>query len=116
MAEAMLALEGCRCVGLGVQTPLWDIALAARAYRADIVALSFTGCMNPNQVVDGLGELRDKLPAAVQLWAGGSAPVLVRRAVPGVLPLGSLEELPAALRHWRNVAGSHPQAASASLA
>jgi methanogenic corrinoid protein MtbC1 len=116
MAEALLALEGCRCVGLGVQTPLWDIVLAAGAYRADIVALGFTGCMNPNQVVDGLAELRRKLPPAVQLWAGGGAPVLVRRTMPGVLPLGSLQELPAALSHWREGAGSRPSAATSPLA
>lgn len=101
MAEAVLALEGCRCVALGVQTPLWDTVLAAAAYGADIVALSFTGCMNPNQVVDGLAELRAKLPPAVQVWAGGSAPVLVRRAVHGVRALASLEEVPAELRRWR---------------
>ena len=116
MAEALLGLEGCRCVSLGVQTPLWDIVLATGAFRADIVALGFTGCMNPNQVVDGLTELRGKLPAAVQLWAGGSAPVLVRRAVPGVSPLGSLHELPAALRHWRDGAAPRPQAAPPLLA
>jgi MerR family transcriptional regulator, light-induced transcriptional regulator len=101
MAEAMLALEGCRCVALGVQTPLWDTVLAATAYGADIVALSFTGCMNPNHVVDGLAELRAKLPQGVQVWAGGSAPVLVRRAVPGVHALASLAEVPAELRRWR---------------
>jgi hypothetical protein len=84
MAEAVLALEGAHCVSLGVQTPLWDIALAAKAYRADIVALSFTACLQPNQVVDGLAELRSKLPPAVALWVGGSAPVLHRRRVPGV--------------------------------
>ncbi|MBC7938917.1 MAG: MerR family transcriptional regulator, partial [Chitinophagaceae bacterium] len=38
MAEAMLVLEGCLCVSLGVQTPLWDTVLAAAAHRADIVA------------------------------------------------------------------------------
>lgn len=116
MAEAVLALEGCRCVSLGVQTPLWDIVLAAGAYHADIVALGFTGCMNPNQVADGLAELRGKLPAAVQLWAGGSAPVLVRRAVAGVLPLASLQELPAALRRWREGAEPWTRAAPSPLA
>ena len=84
--------------------------------RADIVVLGFTGCLNPNQVVDSLVELRGKLPTVVQLWAGGSAPVLVRRTVPGVLPLGSLQELTAALRHWRERAGSRPPAASPPLA
>ncbi len=101
MAEAMLAIEGCRCTSLGVQTPLWDIVLAARAHRANVVALSFTGCMNPNQVVDGLTELRTKLPAAVEVWAGGSAPVLHRRRVDGVLPLGSLDLIAGEVERWR---------------
>jgi DNA-binding transcriptional MerR regulator/methylmalonyl-CoA mutase cobalamin-binding subunit len=101
MAEALLALEGCSCVPLGVQTPLWDIVLAAQAYRVDVVGLSFTGCMNPNQIADGLAELRSKLPPAVDLWAGGSAPVLHRRPVGGVTPFASLEALPAELQRWR---------------
>jgi MerR family transcriptional regulator, light-induced transcriptional regulator len=107
MAEAMLALEGCSCVSLGVQTPLWDIVLASAAHRADIVALSFTGCMNPNQVVEGLTELRQKLAAPVRVWAGGSAPVLHRRRVEGVEPLGTLDEIPAQLKRWRTSA-MHP--------
>jgi DNA-binding transcriptional MerR regulator/methylmalonyl-CoA mutase cobalamin-binding subunit len=101
MVEARLALDGCRCVSLGVQTPVWDIALAARAYRSDVVVLSFTACMSPNQIIDSLTELRSKLPAAVHLWAGGSAPALQRRAVPGVLALHLLDELPTALQRWR---------------
>lgn len=101
MAEALLALEGCRCVSLGVQTPLWDIVLGAKALKADVVALSFTGCMNPNQVVDGLTELRSKLPPQVALWAGGSAPVLHRRRVEGVTPIATLAGIPPALRDWR---------------
>ncbi len=98
MAEAVLAMEGCRCLSLGVQTPLWDIVLAAKAYRADVVALSFTGCTNPNQVADGLAELRGKLPPSVALWAGGSAPVLHRRPVAGVQAFATLTEIPAALQ------------------
>ena len=101
MAEAVLALEGCRCVSLGVQTPLWDMVLAATALRSDIVALSFTGCMNPNQVADGLSELRLKLPARVALWAGGGAPVLHRRPVQGVQSFNTLADMPTALQQWR---------------
>ena len=101
MAEAMFSLEGCACMSLGVQTPLWDTVLAAGAHRSDIVALSFTGCMNPNQVVDGLTEIRQKLPDHVRIWAGGSAPVLFRRRVDGVEPLLNLEELPGQVRQWR---------------
>lgn len=110
MAEALLALEGCRCVSLGVQTPLWDITLAAAACRSDVILLAFSGCVGPNQTIDGLLELRRKLPAHVALWAGGSAPVLHRRVVPGVLALAALDELPQALRQLRQQGcpGSRP--------
>lgn len=104
MAEAMLAIEGCRCTSLGVQTPLWDIVLAARAHRTNVVALSFTGCMNPNQVFDGLTELRAKLPPQVEIWAGGSAPVLHRRRVGGVLPLATLDDVLPEVERWRAAA------------
>lgn len=105
MAEPLFALEGCSCLSLGTQTPLWDTMLAATAHGSDIVALSFTGCMNPNQIHDGLVELRQMLPPQIQVWAGGTAPVLHRRPVEGVLALGSLESIAAALGDWRQGAG-----------
>lgn len=101
MAEALLTLEGCVCVPLGPQTPVWDLVRAARAYRADIVALSHSGCLNPNQVVTYLAELAGRLDPGVQLWAGGSAPVLHRRPMPGVRALDSFDAMPGLLRVWR---------------
>ncbi len=104
MAQAMFALEGCHCISLGLQTPVWDTVLAARAYDADIVALSFTGCMGPNPIIDGLAELAAKLPPAVQVWAGGSAPVLHRRSVPRVRAMAGFEGLAGELQRWRQAA------------
>lgn len=103
MAEAALAVEGCRCVSLGVQTPVWDIVLAAQAYAVDVVALGFTASVNPNHVLDGLAELRAKLPATVALWAGGAVPVLQRREIDGVQPVPTLDALGGALQAWRAV-------------
>ena len=101
MAEALLTLQGCRCVSLGLQTPVWDIVLAARAHAVDIVALSFTGCLNPNQAFDGLCELRTKLPEPVEIWAGGAAPVLHRRRTAGVEPLAAIEAIFGQVERWR---------------
>ncbi len=105
MAEALMALEGARCVSLGTGTPLWDIALAAQAQRADVVALSFSGYLNPNQVVDGLAELREKLPASIELWAGGAAPALHRRPVSGVRPIARIDQCREQLAAWRARSG-----------
>lgn len=113
MAQALLALEGADCISLGVAMPLWDITLAVRALECDVVALSFTGCMNPNQVVDGLAELRGKLAAGVEVWAGGAAPALQRRPVAGVRPIQALEAVGDAVRHWRAQAQSAPRPSAA---
>jgi len=103
MAEAIFALEGCRCISLGVQTPIWDIVLAASAQPTDIVALSFTGCINPKQLLDGLEELRARLPARTEIWAGGSCAVLDRRGVAGVRRVAGLREIELALNDWRRM-------------
>lgn len=102
MAEAIFTLEGARCISLGVMTPLWDIVLAARAQQADMVALSFSSILSPAAVVDGLTELREKLPHATELWAGGSSAALRRRALRGVRALRTLDQIAPALAQWRH--------------
>jgi DNA-binding transcriptional MerR regulator len=106
MAEATFALEDCHCISLGVQTPVWDIALAAEAQRADIVALSFSSAVNANQALDGLAELRGRLQATVEIWAGGRCPTLHRRPPQGVLALRTLDAVAPALQHWRQLNAS----------
>lgn len=101
MSEALMSLDGARCISLGTATPVWDIVLAAAAQRVDIVALSFSGCMNPNQIVEGLAELRARLPARVEIWAGGAAPALHRRPLGGVLAIARIEQVHEALAAWR---------------
>jgi methanogenic corrinoid protein MtbC1 len=98
MAEALFALEGCACFPLGVQTPVLEIARAARALDIHIVALGFSASLNARQAQDRLSELRAELPAAVQLWAGGAAPGLRRRLPEGVQRLEVLEQIPFQLR------------------
>lgn len=100
MAEAMLALYGCRCISLGTQTPVFEIAAAAVALQADIVVLSFTTALNPNLVLDGIAQLRDELPANVELWVGGRCPNTSRRTFEGVSVLRSLGEIRSDLERW----------------
>ncbi len=102
MVEALLALEGCRCFSLGVQTPVWDIVLAAQAQDIDIVVLSFSPVMNPTLIVDGLTELRAKLPEPVEIWAGGRCPVLSRRAPDGIRVVTEFADLTKSVVDWRH--------------
>ena len=107
MAEALLSLEGCRCTSLGVQTPIWDIVLAATSQHVDVVALSFSAVLNPNVILDGLSELRSKLPRTTEIWAGGQCPVLQRKPPKDVGVLPELSDIRPALSRWR---AEHAQA------
>ena len=106
MVEALFRLEGCACVSLGVQTPLLDIVRASQAHQADIVALGFSGILGAQQVLEGLADLRARLPSAVEVWAGGSASVLARKPVPGVLVVQDLRGIAAEVRRWRDAGES----------
>lgn len=105
MAEAIFALEGAQCLSLGVQTPIGDIACAAR--QADVVGLSFSTGMNANQVLDGLAELAAALPASTEIWAGGDSAALGRCALAGFhrVDLGSAAQRVA---QWRSARESAP--------
>jgi methylmalonyl-CoA mutase cobalamin-binding subunit/DNA-binding transcriptional MerR regulator len=101
MAEALLALDGCDCLSLGVQTPLGDIVQAAQAHDSDVVTLSFASAPGRRLVHEGLTELRAALPERVQLWVGGLHRWLRRHPLPGVASLASLTDLTPAVAAWR---------------
>jgi hypothetical protein len=93
MVEALLALEGCTCVSLGTQTPLTDIAQAALAHRADVVALSFSNLHKAAVVQTSLRELRAQLPATTALWVGGACTALHQWPLPGISAVQHLSGL-----------------------
>lgn len=99
MAEAMFTLEGCLGISLGVQTPIPEIAAAARAHEADILALSFSSMIPALQATAGLAELRALVPATIEIWAGGSCAGL--RPKPGVAVLRTLSAIGPAVSAWR---------------
>ncbi|MCU0762715.1 MAG: MerR family transcriptional regulator [Hydrogenophaga sp.] len=105
MAECFLVLEGCQIVPLGTQTPLPDIVRAAEASGADIVALSFTATQNPRDVRQALAQLRQRLAAPVEIWAGGQCQALYRaprgETASPHWPMARLEDIAAGVARWR---------------
>ena len=101
MAEAMLALEGCRCVQLGAQLPLADMLMAVQAHAADVLVLSFSPLLQTAQVLDALAELRGRLPGSIELWVGGSNPALRKRLPEGVRVAKALGDLALCVHDWR---------------
>jgi len=106
MVEALFALEGAECIPLGTQMPLTEIARAATAHRADIVALSFSVAYPHRQIPAQLEQLRQILPADIELWVGGAG---TSRHAPlaGVLRLSDLEAGVKAVNDWRNAHSGH---------
>lgn len=102
MVEALLAIEGCQCVSLGTQTPIWDIVLASRAQQVDAVVLSFSAAASLTLVSDGLSELRTKLPPEISIWAGGRNAALGSRRLPaGILQVAHLIDVQQVVKDWR---------------
>lgn len=100
MAEALFAAEGAHGISLGLQTPVPDLADAAHSLGVDIVALSMSASMNPRQALDGLKELRARLPESVEIWAGGNCAVLRKRPPPFVRVF-HLHEIGGGIADWR---------------
>jgi MerR family transcriptional regulator, light-induced transcriptional regulator len=103
MAEVCFAVEGANCIALGTQTPAADIVQAARAHHVDIVALSCSRAIPLARTREGLADLRKRMDRPIALWAGGSIWQGVRKPLPGVTTIASLESIPAMLSAWREL-------------
>lgn len=101
MAEALMSLEGAHCFSLGLQLPLAEILAAAASQKADVVALSFSQAYPRQRAVEALGELRQKLPAQTELWAGGAGVARMRRAPPGVVVFRDMAAIGVQFARWR---------------
>src|SRR5574343_1361616 len=100
MVEALLTLDGAACIPLGTQMPLLEIARAAEAHQADIVALSFSSAFPQRHIPSLLQQLRLTLPEEIALWCGGGG-VARLAAQEGVRLIPSLDGAVKAIGEWR---------------
>lgn len=102
MAECHFALESCVRFVLGTSTPIGDIVQAARQLRIDVLALSFSAYAARRDVLESLRQLKEQLPAGVELWVGGRAAALYVKALPeGVTLMRQPGDVATQVRAWR---------------
>lgn len=100
MAECLMTLSGGACLSLGVETPIADVVLAAKAHRVDVVALSFSAMYGGPAARRDLKALREALPPEIGIWAGGACPGLRGPQTSGLLILSGLDAIDAAVSNW----------------
>lgn len=108
MAAVVAAHAGLRCVVLGADTPLADVATAARTSRARAVVVTVSLARGGIAADRALAELRALLPRDVRLFAGGGGLRIARRVRTGVETPGTLGALEEALRGLRRPGGGRP--------
>ena len=98
MAEAALADQGANTISMGSHAPFDDIKIGVAACDADVLALSFSFAFAARRVRPALLHLRRLLPDHVEIWAGGAASAVVKRAPKGVRIFSEIQESFGALR------------------
>jgi DNA-binding transcriptional MerR regulator/methylmalonyl-CoA mutase cobalamin-binding subunit len=108
MVEALMVVEDVYPVLLGPQTPIDEIVRAAQLKQVDAVCLSFSSAYSPTLAAQGLRDLRQMLPAGIELWAGGYGVKAIRRPVDGVCLMPEFQDLYDCLAKWRTEHGREP--------
>ncbi len=101
MLQALMTLEGASCIALGANLPLAQIAQASQAYRADIVALSFSAAFARKKIGPILQALRSLCPETIDIWAGDAGVARMDTAPKGVSVMPLLEDALKALKNHR---------------
>ncbi|MBT9566948.1 MAG: MerR family transcriptional regulator [Thiobacillus sp.] len=101
MVEALLVVEEAYPVLLGPQTPIDEIVRAAQIKQVDAVCLSFSSAYSPALAARGLLDLRQTLPAGIELWAGGYGVKAIRKPVDGIYLMPEFRDLNDGLAKWR---------------
>lgn len=92
MLACVLAMNGLRVLFLGMSAPLEEIQRAAAQAEAQAVVISVSSAMDAILSTRRLRELRQLLPASVELLLGGAG---APERLDGVTYLGTLESLDA---------------------
>lgn len=106
MVEAMLRLDDVDAICFGPMMPVRDIVQAAQKHHMEIVGISFSTSFPTSHAIEFLEDLRFRLPADVNIWAGGNSLRSTRRSVDGVDVFHDLDSIRKAVQQWKAVRNS----------
>jgi methylmalonyl-CoA mutase cobalamin-binding subunit len=94
MTAVVAASQGCRCVYLGPDLPVAEVARFCRHQPVDVVALSLVTQPEVNDAASQLRQLRAEVASSVEVWVGGQAAGLLTAAdlVSGVTRIHGLDD------------------------
>ena len=101
MVEALLVVEDAYPVLLGPRTPIAEIVRAAQLKQVDVVCLSFSSAYSPALATQGLRDLRQVLPASIEMWAGGYGVKPIRKPIDGVSLVPEFQDLYDCMARWQ---------------
>ena len=104
MAEALMTMDGAECLSFGIQMPIADIVKGAAAHQVDVVTLSFSPAYPRTRTSEGLAELKQALPANVEIWVGGGGLSRIKRVPDLVRVLGDIGSVSTEITRWRHQA------------
>jgi len=91
MASLVLALRGRRVLYLGANTPLDQIATAARSGDAEAVVVSVSAAVTRARAGAALARLRRALPRRTTLWTGGAGAPAPMKGIERFASLSALD-------------------------
>lgn len=94
MVSAMLSAHEISTLNLGGEVPIDQIVAASSQFDVDVVGITFSGAYHYTSIRKHITELRETLPAGVELWAGGEGVRRLRKIPEGVSKFSTLESLP----------------------
>jgi DNA-binding transcriptional MerR regulator/methylmalonyl-CoA mutase cobalamin-binding subunit len=93
LVAALLMSQGKKVINLGAEVPMDQVAHAVKQFNADTLGITFSGAYQYKHIRSDLCELRDLLPANVEIWAGGKGVHRLRKLPGGISRVVSLREL-----------------------
>lgn len=94
MTAAMLACHGLSSIQLGAAMPMDQLSKAAQEFNVDIVGLSFSSAYPHSNIHNDIRELRDSVPADIEVWVGGEGVRKLRKLPAGVSKFTDFKQLP----------------------